>query len=119
MEEIVDIARKKHIHLPMSIIDDSFAKGRSFPYGTKTSFQRDYEMPGKKDERDLFGGAIVRMGEQLQILAQKPPRWSMILFKEGRSFIDLSYEITHLEPHIQSISEWDVKIVCRTSKTSL
>ncbi len=67
MNEIVDIARAKGIPLLPSIIDESFAKARSFPFGTKTSFQRDYEIPGKKDERDLFGGAIIRMGEQLGI----------------------------------------------------
>jgi 2-dehydropantoate 2-reductase len=67
MKEIVDIAHEKGISLPISVIDDSLAKARSFPNGTKTSFQRDYENPNKKDERDLFGGAIVRMGEQLQM----------------------------------------------------
>lgn len=70
MKEIVDIALGKHILLPTSTIDDSFAKARSFPYGTKTSFQRDYENPCKKDERDLFGGAIVRMSEELQMKAE-------------------------------------------------
>lgn len=65
MSEIVDIANSKRISLPPSIIDEAFAKARGFPFGTKTSFQRDYEIPGKKDERDLFGGAIIRMGEQL------------------------------------------------------
>ena len=67
MNEINDIARAKGIPLLPSIIDESFAKARGFPFGTKTSFQRDYEIPGKKDERDLFGGAIIRMGEQLGI----------------------------------------------------
>lgn len=67
MKEIVDIANAKRIPLPPSIIDESFVKARNFPFGTKTSFQRDYEIPGKKDERDLFGGAIIRMGEELGI----------------------------------------------------
>ncbi len=67
MGEIVDIANAKRIPLPPSMIDESFAKARGFPLGTKTSFQRDYEIPGKRNEGDLFGGAIVRMGEQLGI----------------------------------------------------
>jgi 2-dehydropantoate 2-reductase len=67
MKEIVDIAHEKRIPLPTTIIADSVAKARSFPIGTKTSFQRDYENPSKKDERDLFGGAIIRMGEQLRV----------------------------------------------------
>jgi 2-dehydropantoate 2-reductase len=64
MEEIVDIAHEKGIPLPTSVIDDTFAKAKGFPKGTKTSFQRDYEVRGKNDERDLFGGAILRMGER-------------------------------------------------------
>lgn len=67
MKEIVEIAYKKQILLLSSIISDSFAKGSKFPFETKTSFQRDYEIREKSDERDLFGGAIVRMGKQFEI----------------------------------------------------
>ena len=67
MQEIVEIAAKKQIPLPYSIINDSFEKGNSFPLDSKTSFQRDFEIREKPDERDLFGGAIIRMGEELEI----------------------------------------------------
>jgi len=67
MTEIYQIAEKKKVTLPASIIDDSYAKGKKFPYETKTSFQRDYENRDKLDERDLFGGTIIRFGEQLGI----------------------------------------------------
>ena len=62
MHEISSIARKRGIVLPESIEDDSFAKGKNFPFEAKTSFQRDFENMDKPDERDLFGGTIIRMG---------------------------------------------------------
>ncbi len=62
MNEIVIISRLKNILLPESIADDSYNKGKKFPFETKTSFQRDYADRNKPDERDLFGGAVLRMG---------------------------------------------------------
>ena len=67
MGEIVALARKKRIDLPETIIPDTFQKGRAFPYETKTSFQRDFERADKPDERDLYGGTILRLGQQLGI----------------------------------------------------
>jgi 2-dehydropantoate 2-reductase len=67
MREVVALAEKKGIGLPLGIIDESYKKGRDFPYDTKTSFQRDFETAGKPDERDLFGSAILRIGKQLGV----------------------------------------------------
>ncbi|MBN2403147.1 MAG: 2-dehydropantoate 2-reductase [Spirochaetes bacterium] len=67
MQEIVNIANKKNIILPQSIIDDSYHKGGNFPFELKTSFQRDFEITDKPDERDLFGGSVIRMGEELGV----------------------------------------------------
>jgi len=67
MTEIYQIALAKQILLPQTIVDDSYMRGNRFPYDAKTSFQRDYENKDKPDERDIFGGAIIRMGEQLGI----------------------------------------------------
>ncbi len=67
MNEIVCIARRKNISLPESIADDSYIKGKKFPFETKTSFQRDYSVINKPDERDLFGGAVLRMGIELGV----------------------------------------------------
>ncbi len=67
MNEIVNIALKKNINLPSTIIDDSYEKGRKFPYETKTSFQRDFEIMNKPDERDIFGGIIIRLGYELNM----------------------------------------------------
>ncbi len=64
MAEIYQIAIKRGIVLPSTIVNDSYLKGAKFPFETKTSFQRDYENKEKPDERDLFGGAIIRLGEQ-------------------------------------------------------
>lgn len=67
ISEIVAIANKKRIVLPASIEIDSYEKGRKFPLNTKTSFQRDFEYKEKPDERDLFGGTIIKMGNELGI----------------------------------------------------
>jgi len=67
MGEIVALSEKKGVSLPAGIILESYAKGRDFPYETKTSFQRDVEAADKPDERDLFGGTILRLGQQLDV----------------------------------------------------
>ena len=67
MTEIVGFSRKIGINLPETIITDSYEKGRNFPYETKTSFQRDFENLNKPDERDLYGGTILRLGKRLGI----------------------------------------------------
>jgi 2-dehydropantoate 2-reductase len=65
MEEIARIAARKGIVLPPTIVEDSYGKGGNFPFELKTSFQRDFEIEDKPDERDLFGGAVIRMGKEL------------------------------------------------------
>lgn len=67
MSEIVSLAAAKGIDLPGDVVEESLAKANGFPYETKTSFQRDYEIADKPDERDLFGGTILRMGKSLGI----------------------------------------------------
>jgi 2-dehydropantoate 2-reductase len=64
MNESVQLSRKLGIRVPETIILDSYQKGRNFPAETKTSFQRDFENMSKPDERDLFGGTILRLGKQ-------------------------------------------------------
>ncbi len=67
MDEVVNIARAKNVELSPSAAEDSLLKEKAFPYNTKTSLQRDYEMADKRDERDLFGGTIIRLGKELGI----------------------------------------------------
>lgn len=63
MSEIAEIAKKQGIRLLADIVEESVKKAKSFPYDTKTSFQRDFEQKDKPDERDLFGDTIIRLGE--------------------------------------------------------
>lgn len=63
MEEVVAIGRRKGIALPENLASISLNKGSSFPPETRTSYQRDVEA-GKRNEGDLFGGTIIRMGLQ-------------------------------------------------------
>jgi 2-dehydropantoate 2-reductase len=67
MEEICLIAERKRIQLPPDIVRVSIEKANNFPPETKTSYQRDLELPGKPDEGDLFGGAIIGMGREFGI----------------------------------------------------
>jgi 2-dehydropantoate 2-reductase len=67
MGEIACIAKRKKIVLPENIITASMAKGKQFPFNTKTSYQRDMEQPGRKNEGNLFGGTIIRQGRALGI----------------------------------------------------
>ena len=65
MGECAALAVGQGIVLPGAIVEDSFEKGRNFPYETKTSFQRDFEQANRPDERDLFGGTLLRLGRSL------------------------------------------------------
>lgn len=67
MTEIRSIADKKGIKLPVDIIERSMNKSGNFTFEAKTSYQRDVEAKGKSNEGDLYGKAIVEMGEQLNV----------------------------------------------------
>lgn len=67
MGEIIALSKAKGILLPPSAIEDTIEKAKKFPFETKTSFQRDVASPGKPDERDLFGGSILRLGKELGV----------------------------------------------------
>ena len=65
MEEIIIIASRKGIKLPDNIMEHTIEFCKDYP-DVKTSYQRDVEKGGK-NEGDLFGGAILRMGKELGI----------------------------------------------------
>jgi len=67
MEEIAAVAKKKGVPLAETIVTDSLETGSNFPPETKTSFQRDVEVKGKRHEGDLFGGTIIRLGKELGV----------------------------------------------------
>lgn len=82
MNEIYKIAVAMGIGLDEECIQNSFNKAKTFPYAAKTSFQRDFEVPGKKDERDLFGGTIIRMGKKLRIGTETAERIYLTINKK-------------------------------------
>ncbi len=65
MQEIVEIAEKKKIKLSDNIISKTIEFCKAYP-DIKTSYQRDIEK-GKKNEGDLFGGTIIRLGQELNV----------------------------------------------------
>jgi len=67
MEEIAAVAKKKGVTLADTIVADSLQTGNNFPPETKTSFQRDIEAKSKRNEGDLFGGTIIRLGKELGV----------------------------------------------------
>jgi 2-dehydropantoate 2-reductase len=66
MGEIEAVATKQGIGLSEAIIEGSLKKAENFPFETKSSYQRDVEK-GSRNEGDLFGGTIVRLGQQLGV----------------------------------------------------
>ncbi|MCZ3366732.1 MULTISPECIES: ketopantoate reductase family protein [Methanobacterium] len=66
MEEIVSIAVFEGVKLKETIIEESLEKANNFPYETTTSYHKDIEK-GKKNEGDLFGGTIIRLGKKYNI----------------------------------------------------
>lgn len=63
-EEIFLISIKKGIKLPVDIVEKTLKKAYNFPYETKTSYQRDVEMGKEKNEGNLFGETIIKLGEE-------------------------------------------------------
>jgi 2-dehydropantoate 2-reductase len=65
--EIATLAARKGIVLGADAASAAFEKGKAYPPTTKSSFQRDLEIPGKPNEGDLFGGTILRLGRELDV----------------------------------------------------
>ena len=62
--EIAAIAKAEGVVLPADAAVAAFEKGKGFPFATKTSYQRDLEVPGKPNEGELFGGTILALGKK-------------------------------------------------------
>lgn len=67
MGEIVAIAEQRGIEMPEDIIGLSIEKVKDFPFETKTSYQKDIETKGRRNEGDLFGGTIMRLGDRVGV----------------------------------------------------
>lgn len=65
MREIEEIASKKAIDLPDNIVELTFQKAGTFPYNTQTSLQLDVQSKKADNELELFAGAIINYGKQL------------------------------------------------------
>lgn len=63
ISEISDIAKNIY-NKEIFSVEDIYNTGSNFPYETKTSFHRDFNIKNKKDERDLFGGTLLRMSRK-------------------------------------------------------
>lgn len=70
MKEIISLGQAERISFSEDILQRSIEKAKNFPYNAKTSFQRDFETVGKKDERELFGQTLFRLGEKHGIKIQ-------------------------------------------------
>lgn len=67
MREVKQIVDKKGINLPEDIIDKTFEKARTFPHATPTSLQLDINVKKQNSELELFAGAIINHGKELNI----------------------------------------------------
>lgn len=67
MEEIKLITRAKNIYLPEDIIAKTMEKAAGFPPGTPTSLQLDIHSDKGSNELELFGGAVINYGKELNI----------------------------------------------------
>jgi 2-dehydropantoate 2-reductase len=67
MLEIQQITVNKGINIPENIIERTFHKASTFPYNTPTSLQLDVQSNRANNELELFAGAIINYGRQLNI----------------------------------------------------
>ena len=67
LEELKRIADRKGIDLPDNMIQLTFEKAASFPPATPTSLQLDVNSGKENNELELFAGAIIKYGKELEI----------------------------------------------------
>ncbi|WP_312767927.1 2-dehydropantoate 2-reductase [Epilithonimonas sp.] len=67
MQEVKRITDKKQIALPEDIIEKTFEKAATFPSETPTSLQLDINIKKQNSELELFAGAIIHYGKELNI----------------------------------------------------
>jgi 2-dehydropantoate 2-reductase len=67
MSEITFLAKESGINVPSDIFKSSLQKAGNLPRDAKTSYQRDIETKGNKNEGDIFGSTIIEKGKLLHI----------------------------------------------------
>jgi len=68
MKEVILIGKAKNIDFEQDIVEKTVQKAQGFPNETKTSFQRDYEKGKIRHEGDIFGGTLIRLAKEHNIL---------------------------------------------------
>lgn len=72
MKEVIAIATAKGIALPTNTIEDALKTATGFD--AKTSYQRDIENNGNRNESDIFGRTIIRLGKQFGVMTSATKR---------------------------------------------
>lgn len=67
MVELKSIADKKGIILEDNVIQNTFDKAITFPFNTPTSLQLDINSKKENNELELFAGAIINYGKEVNI----------------------------------------------------
>ncbi|MDC7225503.1 MAG: 2-dehydropantoate 2-reductase [Spirochaetales bacterium] len=67
ISELRLIAAAEGVELTDEICEKAYTLGYKFDYDSTTSFQRDFRIKGKPDEREIFGAAMIKAGEKYGI----------------------------------------------------
>lgn len=65
--EGLNIAKKKGYSFPADIADKLTARGGKLPLEATTSYQRDMALKNGRNEGDIFGGTLLRLGRELDV----------------------------------------------------
>ncbi len=68
MKEVVLVGKAENVDFGQDMVEKTIQKAHNFPYETKTSFQRDYEKGKTRHEGDIFGGTLIRLAKENNIL---------------------------------------------------
>lgn len=79
MTEIVKLASKKGVEFEELEIMRSLDKAKAFPFEAKTSFQRDFENPLKKNEKELFADNLLAISEEFKVNVPMIKQYSLLL----------------------------------------
>jgi 2-dehydropantoate 2-reductase len=82
MGEIYALSKAAGVGLSATVVEDSLNKA-GFGFNLKTSYQRDIERKAPHNERDLFGGTIIRLGKKYNIPTTATERLYMFTKSES------------------------------------
>ena len=80
VREVYELGRASGVSLTEDDVQDAENFTNGLDYATTTSFQRDYADPARKNELDLYGAAVVRLGESRGVATPVTERiWKELL----------------------------------------